>query len=206
MQTYAQFKPTQFDSHILLDDREDWIVGPVIRTRDSGPLAESNFASALELLGGEVEGAVEVHRFGHWGPGWFEIILVHPSLSDSVQDIERALENYAVLDDDDLSEREMKAEWEAWESWAAADVRQELGRSFQLRESALAWFTDERLFDLYACYTSGTEHGETEIHFPTGWIGRLSCDDLAAWIVARRRAERGERGEAFGNAAGRDGR
>jgi hypothetical protein len=78
MQTYSQYRPTGFDSRGLgLPDRQDWLVLPVIQTRDSGPLEQSNFASALKAVGGESE-TVEVHRFGHWGPGWFEIIIVAP--------------------------------------------------------------------------------------------------------------------------------
>ncbi|MDM7992983.1 MAG: hypothetical protein QUS11_06675 [Candidatus Fermentibacter sp.] len=195
MTTYAEFRPTAYDQHIPLDDREDWIVVPVTHDRDSGPRAESNFASALDMLGGESD-TVEVHRFGHWGPGWFEIILAHPSLSGKVEEIESALANYPILDEMDLSERESEAEREAWESWAACNVRRELGKVFDLREATLAWFDDKRLFELYQRYTSGTEHTDTEIIFPTSWIrGRgFSRDDLAAWIVARRRVER-ERAE-----------
>lgn len=78
------------------ESRENWIVAPVSRNRDSGPLDESNFASALELLGGESE-SCEVHRFGHWGPGWYEIIIVHPSRAREIDDLESSLESYPVL-------------------------------------------------------------------------------------------------------------
>jgi len=48
MQTYRDFRPTGFDSRgAFLDaDRQDWLVVPVGRNRDSGPLDESNFAAA----------------------------------------------------------------------------------------------------------------------------------------------------------------
>lgn len=69
MRTYSSHRPTTFDSHIELEDREDWFLAPVSLTRDSGPLEESNFAVVLADLGGESDD-VEVHRFGHWGPGW----------------------------------------------------------------------------------------------------------------------------------------
>lgn len=113
LQTYADFRPTQFDSHIELDGREDWLVAPVSRTRDSGCLDESNFAVALQSLGGESE-TVEVHRFGHWGPGWFEIVLVHPSREKEVRDMVAALADYPVLSDEDFSERETEEANRVW--------------------------------------------------------------------------------------------
>ena len=96
--------------------RADNYIGPDLgecftgpgRTRDSQSLEESNFFSALERLGGEREG-VEVHRFGHWGCGWFEQVLVHKSNKKAVIElykIKKDLENYPVLDDLDYSERE----------------------------------------------------------------------------------------------------
>lgn len=111
-QKYAEFRPTQFDCKGLnLGDRQDWVVVPHSRTRDSGPLAESNFAVALRELGGESE-TCEVHRFAHWGPGWFEIILVSPEREEEADALECA--DYPVLDDSDFSEREQEAANETW--------------------------------------------------------------------------------------------
>ena len=54
MQKYSEFQPTGFDNKgYMLDDRQNWYVVPVSRTRDSGLFAESNFAAATEMLGGE---------------------------------------------------------------------------------------------------------------------------------------------------------
>jgi len=125
MQTYSEFRPTGFDSAgAFLDDRQDWLVAPVSRTRDSGPFDESNFAAALEMLGGESE-EVEVHRFGHWGPGWFEIIIVAPNTdaAKKAEDIEASLENYPLLDDEDFSRREYDDFLESWDNWAARQFR-----------------------------------------------------------------------------------
>lgn len=116
MQKYSEYRPTGFDSRGLgCEDRQGWLVLPCSRTRDSGCLEESNFHAALEILGGEGD-SVEVHRFGHWGPGWFELILVDPS-SPQVKDaeeIESALADYPVLDDADHSEREYEEANQVW--------------------------------------------------------------------------------------------
>lgn len=129
---YADWSPTQFDGNIDID-REDWLVMPVMQTRDSGCIAQSNFATFLKELGGESE-TVEVHRFGHWGPGWFEIIIIDPSDAkafDTAYDCARALQDYPVLSDEDLSERESELEQESWSSWACRDFRRECEKELE---------------------------------------------------------------------------
>ena len=130
MNPYKKHRPTGFDpaGAFLDEDRQEWLVVRVSRNRDSDCIAESNFHSFLEGLGGESDD-VEVHRFGHWGPGWYEIIIINPKASAIValaQEMEDALEDYPVLDEQDLSERESKAEQEAWDSWARRDFSSDL--------------------------------------------------------------------------------
>lgn len=100
----------------FLPDRQDWLVCPLIQTRDSGALQQSNFAVALRELGGESE-TVEVHRFGHWGPGWYEIILVAPDspAAKIAEEIEECLENYPVLDEEHWSSLEYNRAADYWE-------------------------------------------------------------------------------------------
>lgn len=128
MQRYGDFSPTQFDHHIELDEREDWLVLPVSHNRDSGCLDQSNFYAALGIMGGESE-HVEIHRFGHWGHGWFEIIIFDPAVPELLQkaeDIECALQDYPVLDDSDLSAREWEDMLESWDSYGAREFRNAL--------------------------------------------------------------------------------
>lgn len=126
---YGEHSPTAFDHQLEIDDeRENWYLMPVSRTRDSECLDNSNFAAFLEILGGESE-TVEVHRFGHWGPDWYEIIIVSPAdveALDKAYDTARVLENYLVLDDEDLSRREMKDIDESWDSYGESEVRKSL--------------------------------------------------------------------------------
>ncbi len=86
-----------FDYYVLLS-----------RHRDSGLVEESNFWSALKMLNGESD-TVKVIRAKHWAVGWVEMILIHESDKESVDkgnEIEKALENYPILDEDDFFERE----------------------------------------------------------------------------------------------------
>lgn len=119
MQRYSEFQPTAFDNKgYMLDDQQDWYVVPVSRTRDSDVLEESNFEAATKILGGERQNIMEIHRFGHWGPGWFEIMIVNPRAGKTMRkamSIESALANYPVLDEDDYSQREWEEMTEIWE-------------------------------------------------------------------------------------------
>lgn len=120
MKPYSEHRPTGFDTHLEIrgeESREEWYVLPCRRNRDSGCLEESNFHTAVERLGGD--GAdVEVHRFGHWACGWYEIIVVRPNSAAHYQAcaIDEALENYPILDEDDFSERERQAADETWKN------------------------------------------------------------------------------------------
>jgi hypothetical protein len=138
MQTYSQFRPTGFDTKGLgLDDRQDWLVLPISQTRDSGTLDESNFAVAQRMLDdGDAE--YEVHRFGHWGPGWFEIILVHPSHATLAETIH--VDDYPILDDSDYSEREYAA---ACKWWGQCGMRERVRLSKKYRFHLMACRRDE---------------------------------------------------------------
>ena len=133
---YSEWSPTQFDTHGLgLEDRQMWLVCPVMKTRDSGPLEESNFDAALAILGGESE-TVEVHSFNHWACGHFEIILCHPDLEEKVDEIQSALEDYPVLDEEDYSRREWEEFERSWDDWGWRDFVKALSREFELNQPA----------------------------------------------------------------------
>lgn len=109
MKTYKEYSPTEFDTKGLnLPDQQDWLVLPVIRTRDSDALEESNFRAVLSII---PEGEnTEIHRFNHWACGWFEIIIVKPNTKEHEEaiKIEERLENYPVLDEFLWSELELE--------------------------------------------------------------------------------------------------
>lgn len=106
MDKYKDFQPTPFDpkGHGL-DDKQEWLVFPVTQTRDSDALSRSNFeVSEEEFKKLDPEGThYENHRFGHWGPGWFEIILIDPNAEKLIlrsEELIRALEEYPILDEE----------------------------------------------------------------------------------------------------------
>ena len=183
--TYASHVPTAFDRHIPLDDREDWYLAPVSRTRDSGVLDKSNFAVALDMLGGESD-TCEVHRFGHWGPGWYEIILVSPERRAEVEEMAAQLENYHILSEDDYSAREDEAEQEAWDSYGRRDFAQTLADEFgfsaevRSRLAAADW-----LWDVYR--DVGGEFHDEEGSFYFYGVELLDRTQLSDYIKSARR-------------------
>lgn len=165
MQTYGEYRPAESDAKgLALDDQQAWLVVPVGRNRDSGPFGESNFETALTMLGGESE-TVEVHRFRHWGCGWLEIIIVAPDSPAAAiaEEIEASLEGYPVLDDDDFSTREHGAYLECWQSWGAREFRRELVKKFDLdddQDAALDAADDDKLLEFFeSLIPSGEFHG-----------------------------------------------
>lgn len=117
MQTYKEFAPTQFDiKGLSLKDKQNWLVAPVGQNRDSEIFELSNFRVAkrqFEEIDADEE-SHEVHRFGHWACGWFEIILINPDsqCAEIAERMEAALADYPVLDDEDFSELEYEMEYE----------------------------------------------------------------------------------------------
>lgn len=191
MEIYSEFRPTPYDPQgaFLSEERQDWLVAPVSRTRDTGAFRDSNFEVALELLGGEGE-QVESHRFGHWGPGWFEIILVHPDLKDKLEEIDARLEDYPLLDEEDYSARCYEEAQICWDSFGAHDCRRELQKEFALADNTAEWFTNERLWLLYTEHGENPQHEDEGVMFDMDWIGPLRRDALAKWIWEQRKASR----------------
>lgn len=111
---YSQFCPTQFDYQIPIEDRADWFLAPVIRTRDSGIMTQSNWECQIDAL--ELAMAkYEVHSFGHWANGWFDIILVDPEHVEVVEEIEASLIDYPILDEAHYANAEWEAIRDYWE-------------------------------------------------------------------------------------------
>lgn len=156
LQRYRNHSPTQFDNNIALRDgyeeQNEWLIAPCSQTRDSDALARSNFIEQLAQLKDEANSDdYEVHRFGHWGPGWYEIVLVRPgSKAEKVAlEIAGALEQYPVLNDEAFSELELEGAEEAWESWGRYDLGRDLGKNTQLLKSsaAIEFVHDHMTFD-----------------------------------------------------------
>lgn len=141
MKTYKEWAPTGCDTRGLgLDERQDWLVAPVIITRDSGIREQSNWEvvktdlEELPSIGSaedNTESDVEVHRFGHWGPGWFEIMLVRPDspAAKSAEEWEGCLSEYPIACESHYSELEMEECERVWRDCYDDEERIEMIRN-----------------------------------------------------------------------------
>lgn len=119
LQTFGEFQPTQFDRKGKGADFEnrDWLVSSIQLNRDSGLIEKSNWLTFIDDLGAlEPEGGHhwEIHRFGHWACGWFEIVVLNPNSRDSrVLDqalkLESALQEYPILSEDRLQRLQLES-------------------------------------------------------------------------------------------------
>lgn len=195
---FADYRPTPHDRPGLgSEGQEDWRVIPVIQTRDSEALERSNFRVALarvEALDSEGEDH-QVHRFGHWGPGWFEVIVVRPTpaMLSLAGEIACSLADYPILDESDFSELESE---EAWEAWVACGY-QEWCRALApyVHETTLEWLEDatedEQSEVLRAVDESSGDcwgHGQWSSH--QAHAERATRDAFARLIVTMRRIRR----------------
>lgn len=189
MQTYAEFTPTGFDraGAFLPESMQSYLVLPCSINRDSDCLAQSNFATALQLLGGESD-MVQVHRFGHWACGWYEIILVNPFCEAAAiaQSIEDRLANYPVLDEDDMSAREYEAYSDAWHSYGWRDFVHALAYKFDFSddntEDALLDVSIERLQTIFESLIPSGEYydhdGAPNVSYAVEHATRATVDTL----------------------------
>ena len=85
------------------------------QSRDSEILTKSNWAVALEELGGESE-HVEIHRFGHWACGWWEALCVAKDSEawEPAKEMHDSLSDYPVLDEEHHSEMETEEANRIW--------------------------------------------------------------------------------------------
>ena len=89
---------------------DEYFVAPCINCRDADPLMESNWAYQLEYLGGESDTVIAVSE-NHFLVGWISWVAIHEDDVDALlraEELMLRLENYPVLDEDDLSSREFQ--------------------------------------------------------------------------------------------------
>jgi hypothetical protein len=184
--TFGKFQPTQFDCEGLgSEGQEDWRVLPCTITRDSDILSESNFAVAQKILD-DADVDYAVHRFGHWGPGWFEILVVKPTERGLTLagEIVCSLATYPILNEEDYSEREYEAQQENWNNWAQQEAVDKLVSSFDLSTEACDLLED--FGDIDKLWTDEVIYCEGEGTFVFDGIEKLSRAQVAGMLVAAR--------------------
>lgn len=112
------FSVPGFAASDYLRERSDWLLCPGGMHRDSNALARSNNRVILKDLASiDPEGLDHsVERFGHWGVGWVEEIIVRPgtACAKSAEEWEAALAEYGIASNEDYSEEEQREANEVW--------------------------------------------------------------------------------------------
>jgi len=179
--TYRNYKPSAFDSAGLgLPYQRDWLVAPVSHSRDSDLLSESNWDAQIAVLKAvDADGDDwEIHRFGHWACGWFEIVIVRPEseCAAKAEELAASLSDYPVLNDEDFSEREREAYEEYWSN---GDAQRELVR--QLRCSG--WVEWEWSLELIESGDAETVQVWFEGLIPSGDYYDSDCYPRIQYVV-----------------------
>lgn len=140
--------------------RGEWLIAAAVH-RDSGTLDRANWASWVELLGGESD-TVAIERSNHWAVGWVDCLVIDPADEARVklaEETREKLENYPVLDEEALSNLEWEEYNEAWESYGATEFCEALQNKFSLfsksEQTLLEW---EGLRDWYESLISSGEY------------------------------------------------
>lgn len=185
IRTFGDYRNMGSFATSIPHDRDEWLVAPVGRSRDSSAIEESNFAVALAELGGESE-TVEVCRFSHWAVGWVEEILVHPQHAASIDSLRKRLDDYPILDEQDCSEREQAERRQAWSEYLYRDYAHAIAERFSLSAAALDLLNDNEnagllyyVFGQYAHFDDEPVSSNAE---------RLPDRDYAATILKAARA------------------
>lgn len=114
---YKYLKPYQRPDSYIGPDYYDYY--PFLgRSRDSKSWEESNFHCGLKAIGGESD-TVLVIRDNHWAVGWVETIYIHKDNATALETADKIhedLQDYPIIDDDDLSEREWNTAQDYWET------------------------------------------------------------------------------------------
>jgi len=118
LEVYKDHVPTVFDSHIC-SELDGFYIAPCSQSRDSDTLTRVNFQVCQDsILRASQHEDTEVHRFGHWAFGWYELLLIHPDDTEALKvacELSASLEQYGCLDDEVWGAAELEAASEFWE-------------------------------------------------------------------------------------------
>lgn len=115
---------------------------------------------------------MEIHG-GHGSYG-IAIRLDKGEVPEEILNAISSLADYPILDESKLSELEMEAEIEAWESWGRNDWRKELVKAFPGFEENIYDATNDEIFELW--HRASEQLGWT-VEFETGGNARFNFEE-----------------------------
>lgn len=129
-------------------DKPDWLVVYGI-TRDSNTLEESNYQSILKKLKEISEEDICEERASHWAVGYIDTIIINNQNEKLIQlarELITALIDYPVVDESDLSERELEKAYNYWDNLSISERINEVKRIvedyhwFKMPKSFIKWY------------------------------------------------------------------
>lgn len=126
MKTYATWTPTPMDHSMgTFAEEHDWIVGPISITRDTPAWSvdASNWRVVLAQLENLDPETWCTKTHGHWGPGWYQIILAQPGTEahQVLAEAKVTLSDNVLLDDDEYFHTRRIHKTEQWENASYED-------------------------------------------------------------------------------------
>ena len=197
MSSLETWKPT--DNYIGSTEIEGYLVAPVSQSRDADILDESNFSivwKTLEKLSTD-KYPVDIHHFGDWMCGWFDLILIHPKNQlaiSAAENFKSGMEDYPILDEHDYTEREHELFGAAYEDYGKSELRESIENEIDIED--YPDFIDEgclkipeELADAYfdRAFENIEYHGEVDFNFDVegivNWI--KDCQDYYKFTRSR---------------------
>jgi hypothetical protein len=137
MSSLETWKPT--DNYRGSTEIEGYLVAPVSQSRDTGILDESNFSivwKTLEKLSTD-KYPVDIHHFGDWMCGWFDLILIHPKNQlaiSAAENFKSRMEDYPILNDDDYNDRCQESLLEAYNDYGESELRESIENEIDVKD------------------------------------------------------------------------
>lgn len=198
LETFKEYRPTMFDGKGLGSDETNghWLVLPFLVNgcTDSYSLEQCNRDVAIEVLEGldpEQEN-YSVCRFGHWGPGWFEIIIINPDGPESflggLDELLHAYSQYPVLSEEKYSEYELETETRDWREhtrYELVDQLKEYLEGYPLTLEVLELIDSEE-FDCLREYYEPEQYGDHYKFVPSDKLKLVTSSEFIKLIRSNR--------------------
>lgn len=148
----SNYNPDNYVSYLDDDEKAQWLIVPRVGIhRDSEVLDISNNTAAQKMFA-EIEAQYDTHRASHWAVGWVESLVVDITNTDAVllaMHIERFLEDYPILDEEDFGEREYDEGVEYFNDHVRTDLMREVADDIYQQYNLIDGGTGDLYEDVY---------------------------------------------------------
>ena len=108
-------------------DLSVWGFAPFGTNRDAEIITQSNHEYVLKELRKVSGKSVQIMQCSHWAVGWCDHIMVKTTATQTMEklyELYKRYDDYPILDEDDVTRREVEQANDAYDSWATFEVNQ----------------------------------------------------------------------------------